>query len=365
MIPNTMCMRLLSGVLLVACSIAAAAAPTLDDRKAAADVAAAGSACAGLNFYWEIGDKDGNKRFGNGPGGTASSKVQPTDQGLIASAGKWLYGAYVLQRSNMPLDPVYDIPYLNMTSGYHALKSCALKTSIASCGDTTGMFPNNPYTAADVGKFYYDSGHFEAHAAKDWSHVGGLASLNKAELATTIASTLNIDSDHKVANPDPKALVKTINVGLKYAGYVLAGDASIDAATYVKFLQQVLNGALKMGQSLSTPDDVCASTGKDSNGAPFCPNTVQASGAVPPLPAALDAGAPADGDPWKYSLGHWIEKDGTYSSPGAFGFYPWIDASKTWYGVVARYAAPNELAYQQSVLCGRALRNAWLTAPAR
>ena len=29
--------------------------------------------------------------------------------------------------------------------------------------------------------------------------------------------------------------------------------------------------------------------------------------------------------------------DGAFSSPGLFGFYPWIDAGKTYYGVLARY----------------------------
>lgn len=120
-----------------------------------------------------------------------------------------------------------------------------------------------------------------------------------------------------------------------------------------------------MGQNLSTPYDVCASNGKDSAGNPMCPNTVQNSGSTPPLPAELDIGTPADSEPWKYSLAHWVEKDGTFCSAGAFGFYPWIDSSKTWYGVVARYATPNIIAYQQSVVCGLAISNGWLTASAR
>ena len=46
---------------------------------------------------------------------------------------------------------------------------------------------------------------------------------------------------------------------------------------------------------------------------------------------------------WHYSIGHWVEDDpavgdGAFSSAGAFGFYPWIDASKTYYGVLAREA---------------------------
>jgi hypothetical protein len=78
---------------------------------------------------------------------------------------------------------------------------------------------------------------------------------------------------------------------------------------------------------------------------------------------------------WHYSYGHWVEDepgtgDGAFSSPGKFGFYPWIDASKTYYGIVARedltpggtiQTAP----YYQSALCGRAIRKALLTGVAQ
>jgi hypothetical protein len=70
---------------------------------------------------------------------------------------------------------------------------------------------------------------------------------------------------------------------------------------------------------------------------------------------------------WHYSIGHWVEDDpkvgdGAFSSPGAFGFYPWIDASKTYYGVVARAEAPGAL---ESVYCGRLIRKAWVTGGAQ
>lgn len=73
---------------------------------------------------------------------------------------------------------------------------------------------------------------------------------------------------------------------------------------------------------------------------------------------------------WHYSLAHWVEDDplvgdGAFSSPGAFGFYPWIDASKTWYGVLARYSTrsvTDDSVAMDSVTCGRKIRKAWLTA---
>ena len=54
--------------------------------------------------------------------------------------------------------------------------------------------------------------------------------------------------------------------------------------------------------------------------------------------------------------------DGAFSSPGAFGFYPWIDASKTYYGVLARQGAAGTGV--DSVNCGRLIRKAWVTGVA-
>src|SRR5262249_48883407 len=73
---------------------------------------------------------------------------------------------------------------------------------------------------------------------------------------------------------------------------------------------------------------------------------------------------------WHDSIAHWVEEDGTFSSPGADGFYPWIDASKTYYGILARFDPSTQSsgedsgpAYYASVRCGRAIRNAWLNPP--
>jgi hypothetical protein len=71
---------------------------------------------------------------------------------------------------------------------------------------------------------------------------------------------------------------------------------------------------------------------------------------------AVYSPAPAS---WRSSYGHWIEDDGSYSSPGAFGFYPWL-SGKT-YGVVARSSTSRQ-GYFESAVCGRALRGAFEAA---
>ena len=71
---------------------------------------------------------------------------------------------------------------------------------------------------------------------------------------------------------------------------------------------------------------------------------------------------------WHYALGHWVENDpsagdGAFSSPGALGFYPWVDASRQGYGVLARESTAGSPA-MDSVRCGRLIRQAWVTGNA-
>jgi hypothetical protein len=77
-----------------------------------------------------------------------------------------------------------------------------------------------------------------------------------------------------------------------------------------------------------------------------------------------------EAEAWHYSLGHWIEDDplvgdGSFSSPGALGFYPWIDSNSTYYGLLVREddTAETSGAYEgyQSAVCGRLIRRAWMS----
>ncbi len=72
---------------------------------------------------------------------------------------------------------------------------------------------------------------------------------------------------------------------------------------------------------------------------------------------------------WSYSLGHWVETDpavgdGAFSSAGAFGFYPWVDAGKRYYGIVARQDLQSGSGFD-SAFYGRLIRKAWLTGVAQ
>ncbi|MBS2026019.1 MAG: hypothetical protein JST92_26770 [Deltaproteobacteria bacterium] len=290
---------------------------TLEQRTQAVQTTISdNSACTAVpNFYWEIGDKDGALASGEVGVGVHSD----TQMG-IASASKLLWGAYVVERFKDSMASIDD-NLMTMRGGYVSLNysSCLTTTTVADC-QSKGT--NGDHTAADDGVFHYDGGHFQKYA------VGlGLGADTNATLAAHMKEKLGSD------------------LGFSFNSPQLAGGAKTSAADYALFLRKILNQQLAIGSHLGE-NAVCTLPGT-------CPR--------------------ADYSPvnenWHYSYGHWVEDDpatddGAFSSPGAFGFYPWIDASKTYYGVLARYSLEGQ-AYVQSVLCGRLLRKAFVTGVAQ
>ncbi len=294
--------------------------------------------CTGLGgYYWEIGDKNGMLANGSvgvdGAGApyTAATKVS------IASASKWIYGAYIVQiRGSAAALTSNDIDFMHFTSGYTNMGT-ALSSSecpdpavgvntVNVCLSQTNPHNGLPYTYKDpttTGKFYYDSGHLENHA----SLYGGLGDTPTLSLGPTIAQQLGN------------------NISLLYTEPLLAGGIYTSAGDYAQILQNILSGALAMRDALGT-NPVCTRPS-----APGC------NAAFSPIPEA-----------WHYSIAHWVEDDpatngdGAFSSAGAFGFYPWIDASKSFYGIISRQSAQigdGEQSGYQSAQCGRLIRRAW------
>ena len=265
-------------------------------------------------FYWEIGDVNAAKASGsvNTSGGTVYSAgtVMP-----IASATKWLYASYVAELRAGALTAA-DIQFLNFRSGYTSFGFCLPGQTVAAC---VALGNNGVYTVATDGKFFYDGGHMQKHAS-----LNGLGGMDSAALATELRARLGND------------------VGLTFNQPQLAGGASSTAADYARVLRKLMAGQLRMGALLGTQA--------------VCTNPLTCAQALStPIPSS---------ESWHYSLGHWVEDDpvlgdGAFSSPGAFGFYPWIDASKTWYGVLARQTASG--GGVDSVSCGRLIRKAWVT----
>lgn len=263
-------------------------------------------------FYWEIGDGSGVIVSGSSGDGS----VGAGDYMLIASASKWVWAAYVAE--SVGSFSGAETNSLRMLSGYTLLtESNCSATASATVNDCFIAGTNNTHTPAHDGKFYYDGGHFQAYA------------VNTAGLGSLTHSTLADEVQLKIGSEIPIGYVKALP-----AGGML--ERPID---YAAFLRKIINNNLAIHNLLGV-DPVCTLPSS-------CPDDALYS----PVPEA-----------WEYSYGHWVEKSGdnAFSSPGKYGFYPWIDSTVEHYGVVARFDASLG-AYWDSVKCGRLIRRAFDT----
>ena len=324
--------------------------------QAAESTVSSDQACTSLTpFYWEIGDKDGALASGTG-GDKSSAPPSSTSLMAVASASKWVFGAYALEKLDIsasnPLTST-QVQYLNFTSGYVNMTdaTCFATDSVGGCFSASNLVggTNGDKTAADEGHFYYNGGHMEAMAMNVFSLSGDyINGLGKTPL-------LNTEIMGGIGN----------GVNFYYANPSLAGGMATTAGDYAAFLRAILAGSLRMKDYLSA-DVVCAHANSSD-----CPTAIYS----PVNQSAPGMKNNISDEAWHYSLGHWIEDDpkvgdGAFSSPGADGFYPWIDSTVTYYGILARYdndssAAPGQEPYILSVYCGRAIRKAWLTGVAQ
>ncbi len=289
---------------------------TVAVRAAAAAATAEGNAlCVAIRpFYWEIGDVNG--ALGSGSVGGTTYRADTVL--AIASASKWFYSTYWVQRTKGALSSE-DVKFLNFWSGYTKFTGCG---SSATVGDCLTKGTNGVFDPATENKFSYGGGHMQKHAA-----LNGLADMNNEQLANELRSQLGNDISFTFETPQ------------------LAGGMSMSAAEYAKLLRKIISGELVMKKALGT-HPVCTD-----------PDT---------CPLALNSPSPT-GEQWQYSVGHWLETDpvkgdGAFSSAGAFGFYPWVDSTKTLYGVLSRKGLPGS--GNDSIACGRLIRKAWVTGTA-
>lgn len=302
------------------------AGPTEAQRISAATTTAQTNPACALSvlpegFYWEVGDRTGTKVSGRVMGNNTPMATQVI---AIASASKWLYSTYVLEKVGS-LRPS-DVPYLNFTSGTVFPRTSGTREVLCGGGETVGECAADAMVQASaVNRFFYSAGHFQKHAATTMN----LAAMNGAALTTEITSTLR-------------------GVDITYLQTNLAGGANTSASAYATVLQRMLRGEYVMAQHLGA-QKTCAS------------EACTAGSVASPAPPT---------EAWSYALGHWVEDDPVvgdhaFSSAGALGFYPWIDQTKTWYGIVARrVATPGGDQGVVSLRCGRLIRQAWVTGVA-
>lgn len=332
----------------MSCGVGNAGAVTVADRIAAATaVATADLSCTGLTpFYWEIGDAGGP--LGSGQGGTpipGASKTFTSSSALpIASGSKWVAATLMVEQTQGQVTDDMQM-LLTMSGGYVNFDHCSSTTTVAGCLAEPGRNggSNGDRTNTYIGAFYYDSGHMQV--------LGDLLGYGGYD-----ASAL---SDAVRQLPNTKRLI--------YSTPELAGGMGVVVNGYTQFLRNLISGTYSHMKPLLGSYAVCTTPNL-----PTCPSAV-----FSPINNTRAGGPNTVSDErWHYSLGHWVEDDpvvgdGAFSSPGKFGFYPWVDASKTWYGVIARNdlvniynTDPKQQPYVTSVACGRKIRAAWVNPQA-
>jgi hypothetical protein len=317
------------GLLCAVRAVSGADEPTHLQRAAAATTTAHGNrACAAAKpFYWEIGDQHAalaSGTEGGSPPGAASAMP-------ISTASEWVFAAYIVQSRGGKLSQA-DIEALTMRSGYANLQydRCAKiapalrrTETVNNCFHAPHLVggSNSDFARAQVDRFFYNGGHFQQLAAAD----SRLNALTASALSAVIGTQLGTDAAFSYDSPHVDAGIRTT------------------PAAYASFLRKILAGQLLMHDALGS-DAVCTNPSR-------CPSAIHS-----PLPQT---------ESWHYSIGHWVEDDprvgdGAFSDPGLSGFYPWIDASRTYYGVLSRSSsAPG--AHVISMQCGRLIRRAWLS----
>lgn len=314
-------LRALAVAAIAAASALPVHAATLQERIAAATATArstTNSCFATRPFYWEIGNT--TQRI---TGGSVNASGNPlsytqTSRMNIGSVSKWLFAAYVLQSTSgvLSADQRAKLQHL---SGYVSLGKCYPAQTVGQC---FFFEDNETLTPSSVGRFDYDGGHMQ-RLALDL----GLGPMTRQQLTTELLSK--------------------IGTGLPFSYSVAMPPGGLNGtpAGMAAFLRKLMTNQLLLGNLLGT-SPVCTN-----------PATCPAGGAVEsPIPAT---------ESWEYSLGHWVENDpvqgdGSYSSSGTLGFYPWISADRALYGMVARDVDAGNA--WPSVQCGRQVRKAWQTA---
>lgn len=320
-------MRRTALALLTAAPFIVHADPTPLQRAGAARLTAEKSAAcvAAQPFYWEIGDATRPLAGGRAGEGGPDRRTEMA----IASASKWVYAAFAAERRQGQLT-ADDVKFLHFQSGYTYYRVCRQNQSVAACQASliNGRGRINPATE---NRFDYNGGHMQQHAI-----VMGLGSLGPDGLALAVRQALTpaLGSDWSFS----------------YSQAMPAGGGVTSAADYSRLLRALMGGQLQLGRLLGQ-EAVCTN-----------PQVCPGEAVKTPIPET---------ESWHYSLGHWVEDDpkvgdGAFSSPGAFGFYPWISADRALYGIVAREQRrgvmsddPLDKPAVASVDCGREIRAAW------
>lgn len=304
----------------IVAGLPAVAAPTLQERVVAATRTArsdTNSCFAARPFYWEVGGASQAQASGSVDAEGDPTTYTPDSWMNLGSVTKWLFAAYVVERNGGALSDD-ELAKLQHRSGYVSMGKCYPGQTVGSC---YRYQDNDVLTPSAVGVFEYDGGHMQ-RLAMDL----GLGPLKRRQLAAEVKTKLGARLPIGFSVPMP------------------SGGGSGTPAGVATFLRKLMNDNLLLGAMLGS-HAVCTNPLTCGSG----------EAAATPIPSQ---------ESWTYSLGHWVESDpvvgdGSFSSSGTLGFYPWISANRTSYGIVAREVDAGNA--WPSVQCGRQIRKAWQT----
>lgn len=295
-------------------------------QEAAAKKTSSGPVCSDTgSFYWEIGDTE--KILGSGSV-TQRLNMAPANPGAevrlaAGEASSWLMSAYLIEKIFRKQTSLTDnqILALTMRSGFRSgmSQSCKATAKVRSCFGNLGGQDRNPPPYG----FHFGPGHMQK------------LGMN-LDMGDMTAEDIRYDM------LDAFAGTRSYNV---YMGTTrLLDGLQITAAGYARFLRDTLAGKNKMSGLLGQ-HAVCAYQNDNCAGTTYSP-------------------APND-KTWQFSLGHWVETDttrgnGAFSAFSTDGYYVWIAADKSHYGIVAP-VIKNSKVGAAAIDCGRALRTAYLT----
>lgn len=376
---------------------------TLAAQQAAATATANNNAnCVGSSgigsFYWEVG----NATSGSTPLASGSVTAPKTlkvtrDTTMdVDSASKFIFGTYAVEALagtvNDPMTNSISRKFLQMASGYNTFQDtscdpnfgtssdpiasvmncyqtcCAMTPGLVPQVDTNAPIPcapglklsqipagdtlscNNTYSSSTDGTFYYSGGHFQRFAVAGMS---GMSNSSDGDGSVGLQLGSLIGSNGNPTTTLASSVLGELSLGgmsnFAYNFPQLAGGVNTNAADYATVLQNILAGNLQMYNYLGT-NPICA--WKDS-----VPGTAPYKCASQYSPIVEEADT--------YSMGHWVESDpvlgdGAFSSPGKDGFYPWIDQTKNFYGIISRSVNTGSEVGYSSLACGRQIRIAFL-----
>jgi CubicO group peptidase (beta-lactamase class C family) len=290
------------------------------DARAAAAFSAQGISGMGLAIY----DAQGVKRFEKFYGAFSGDQ-----RVAVASASKMVAGlviARVIDQGSLSLDSTTGAvlgwtgtqgtitlrQLLSFTSGLEREAACTLLPGL-TLAECVASIESMPMVAAPGTRFDYGSTHL--HVAARMAEVAtgqSWASL----FASLLKSPLNLGSPDLLYFSAPRMAVGTTNP-------LIAGGLRATMNEYAAFLALEFNRGVFQGN-------------------PLLGTSFFATQSSEPYPDAVIGNSPFAnaGQPYHYGLASWLEctppavNCNVVSSPGAFGFTPWIDRDGGYYAIL-------------------------------